>query len=251
MKLRRCFPFHQLLFLIAAGLFFQHAATAQDKIVKTDGSTLETKIVGVSGATVMAQVGSGTIGIPLATISQVTMAPPADFAEATAAYEAKDYNKALVAARAVVSKFKGLPTDWARQATALVGDIYVALNDLPKAEAAYQDFQKAYPGQGSLQTDVGLARVAFSKKNYDAAKQKLDPIKEKALALKSVPADTASAYSKAFYLLGQIEEAQGDYSNALQDYLRTVTLFPNDRVAVAAAQEKADALRKEHHIAVP
>lgn len=251
MKLRRCFPFHQLLFLLATSLLFHRAATAQEKIVKTDGTTQDVRITGVSDSAVMVQVSGGTIGVPLSTISKVIMPAPADYAEAMTALEAKDYGKALAAAKAVASKFKGLPTDWARQATAMIGDLYVVLNDLPKAEAAYQDFQKTYPGQGSTQTDVGLARIAFSKKNYDAAKQKLEPIKKQALALKGVPPDGAPAYGKAFCLLGQIEEAQGDYSNALQDYLRTVTLFHGDRTAVAAAQEKADALRKEHHVTVP
>jgi tetratricopeptide (TPR) repeat protein len=251
MKLRRCFPIHQLLFLLTASLLTGHDAAAQDRIVKTDGSTQDVKIVGVSGSAVQVQVGAGTVGVPLSSIAQITMQPPADFTAATTAVEAKDYGTALASAKSVATKFRGLPTDWAQQATAMVGDIYVALNDLTKAEAAYQDFQKTYPNAGSTQTDVGLARIAFSKKDYATVKQKLDPIKTQALTLKAVPANLAPAYSKAFYLLGQAEEAQGDYSNALQDYLRTVTLFYHDRIAAASAQEKADALRKSQLIAVP
>lgn len=239
------------LAIFAAFLVSQSAATAQDRIIKTDGSSQSVKILGVSGSSVQIQVGGGMIGVPLSTISRVEMPAPAEFAAATSAYAAKDYPKALAAMKTVTDKYKGLPVDWAREAMSLTGDIYVAMNDLPKAEGAYQDYLKAYPGKGSLHTDVGMARIAFSKKDYAAAKQKLEPIKEQALKLKNVPADVGAAYSKAFCLLGEVEEAQGNYSDALQDYLRTVTLFYHDGIAVASAQEKADTLRKERNIEVP
>ena len=53
-------------------------------------------------------------------------------------------------------------------------------------------------------------------------------------------------YSQTFYLLGQIAEAQQQPSIALENYLRTVTIFSDDHGAVTAAQEKADALRKNN-----
>ena len=252
MNLRRCFPFHQLLFLLVFFVFVASRAPAQEKIVTKDGRMQDVKILGVSGANVQVQVGAGTIGMPLVSIAQITMAPPADFTLAMAAYQAKNYAKAQVSMLAVVNKYKGLPVDWAQQATMMVGDIYVSLNDLPKAEAAYKEFQRVYPGQGSAQADVGMARIAVAKKDFAAAKTKLEPIAEKALKEKNVPADEAGIYSQAFYLLGQIKESEGDFSGALEDYLRTVTLFHQDRIAVGAAQERADALRKEHSgIAVP
>jgi tetratricopeptide (TPR) repeat protein len=252
MKLSRCFSPHQLLFLPALALLLQATAGAQDKIVKTDGTTTDAKVLGVSGTNLQIQVGAGTIGIPLASVSQVIMPPPPEVAAAIAAFEQKDYPKALAAAKSVSDKFKGLPTEWAQQATGMLGDIYLAMNRIPDAEAAYKDFQKAYAGKSSLQSDVGIARIAVAKKDFTSAKAKLQPIAEAALKLKTVPRSDALAYSQTFYLLGQIKESENDYAGALEDYLRTVTLFPNDRVAAAGAQEKADALRKAHSgLAVP
>ena len=51
---------------------------------------------------------------------------------------------------------------------------------------------------------------------------------------------------RAFYVSGQIKEQSGDLPGALEDYLRTVAIFPEDRVAAASAQERADAIRKDN-----
>ena len=138
----------------------------------------------------------------------------------------------------------------------------LAQDKIPQADETHQEVkvlgvtgsstsQKDYPGKGSLQTEVGLAQIALSKKDYVTAKEKLDPIKIEALKLKDIPEEAGPAYSKAFCLLGEVEEALGNYVPALQDYLRTVTCFYHNATAVATAQEKADNLRKEHNISVP
>jgi len=248
MKLRYSFSSQQRLFVFgfSAILLFGQAsgAFAQDRLITRDGKTQDVKILGVNGATVQIQVGGGSIGIPLASIASVVMATPAELAVANKACEAGDYKKALPAARAVADKYKGLPLDWARQATSLVGDIQVALGNLQEAETAYKDYQKYYPGAGTVQTDIGMARIAVARKQYDEAKQKLDPLAAAALKEKKPSAALASAYSQTFLLLGEIAEAKQQPVIALENYLRTVTLFPQDHGAVVTAQEKADALRK-------
>jgi tetratricopeptide (TPR) repeat protein len=191
------------------------------------------------------------IGIPLASIREVQMAPPPELAQAQQAFAAKDYKRALLLAAQVTEKYKGMPADWAQLAAGMLGDLYVALNDLPKAEAAYRDFQHMYPGGGSVQADVGIARIAVSKKDFATAKQKLEPIAAQALKEKNVPRTHAFAYSQAFLVLGQVKESEGNASGALEDYLRTVTIFHHDPAAVSAAQERADALRREHKVSVP
>ncbi|MEI6562238.1 MAG: tetratricopeptide repeat protein [Verrucomicrobiota bacterium] len=199
----------------------------------------------MSGANVQIQVGTGSVGIPLASLASVAMAAPADLAAANAACRAGDYAQALPLAKAVAEKYKGLPADWARQAMSLVGDISVDLGKLKEAEAVYKDYQRIYPGTGTLQTDVGMARIAVARKSYEAARAKLEPIAAAALKEKTPNPAVALVYSQTFYLLGQIAEAQAQPEVALESYLRTVTLFSADRGAAAAAQEKANALRKK------
>ena len=226
------------------------SAFAQDKITTRDGRVQDGKILGVVNGTVQLQSGAGSVGIPAAVIASITMAVPAEFPAGLAAYEAKDYAKALPLIKGVADKFKGLPgLAWAQQAASILGDIYVATNKLPEAEAAYLDFQKVY-GQGALGAEVGLARLAIAKGDFAQAIQKLTPIREEALKTKVPPADKAASFSQAFYLLGLALDNQKDYPAALENYLLTATLFYQDRSAVADAQVKADALRK-NGVAVP
>ncbi|HEX8310595.1 MAG TPA: hypothetical protein VF614_04700 [Chthoniobacteraceae bacterium] len=250
MKLRFRFPRLQLLFLLGCSVLLSGDALAQapagQGTVKLRTGAIQTgTILGVTSAGVEIQFGTNKAAFPLNMITEVQMPPPPELAAAQKAYGERNYPAALTALRKVTDKFKGLPTDWAQLATSMIGDLHVAMNELPKAEAAYKDFQKLYPGGGSMQAEVGIARIAVSRKDLAGAKQKLQPIADAALKEKSVPRANAFAYSQAFYVLGQIKESEGDAAGALEDYLRTVTLFYDDPAAVGAAKQRADALRAD------
>ena len=254
MKLRVPFLPQQLIFAAVGALLLASAAHAQDVIVPITGEPRQVKVVGVSpsGTSLEFLVGAGRLGLPLNTIKEVRMNPPAEYNQALVAFAAKEYGKSLTLLKGVVDKFKGMPSPWAQQATSMLGDIYIQANDLPKAEAAYNDFKKLYPGAGSLQSEVGLARLAVAKQDYATAKTKLAPITEAALKEKIVNPANALAYSQAFLVSGQVKEADGNFPGALEDYLRTVTLFYHDRTAVASAEERAKALRDAHkEVTVP
>jgi tetratricopeptide (TPR) repeat protein len=249
MKLRFPLSLQQLLFALGSALLLVSTACAQDVILLTTGAQQQGKILGVTPSGQLEFQVAGTtnkLGLALSSVKEVRMAAPAELTAAFAQYQAKDYGRALSGMKSVVEKFRGLPVPWAQQATAMLGELYIALNDLPKAEAAYNDFKKFYPSAGSLQSEVGLSRLAVAKQDYNTAEQKLTPITDAALKEKVITPTNALAYSQAFLVSGQVKEAKGNLSGALEDYLRTVTLFYHDRSAVASAQEKADALRAAH-----
>ncbi len=244
MNLRACFPPLQHLFLTACAAFFLPVETLRaDAVVYTDGRRQEVREVrGVTGGTLNIVVEAGSMGVPLATVKEVVMAVPPDVAQVQKAFAKKDYDKALSILAPLVGKFKGLPTEWAMQSTAMLGGLYIALGEMPKAEAAYKDFQKSYAGSGSLQAEVGMARVAVFNKKHEAVKPRLEAIAEAALKEKAVSVANGLAYSQAFLALGEIKENEGDLSGALADYLRTVAVFYHDSSAVSAAQERANTL---------
>ena len=253
MNLRRCFVPRQLLFLFTAGLIAIGArpAIGQETIVLRTGQTFQARILGVTDTGIRVQMGQAAMVYPFANVTQVTMEAPPEFTAAREAYARRDMQTALTDVTAVVQNYRGLPTEWAREAMLLLGDIDIAMNQLPKAEADYRDFQRAYPSAGSADVTVGLAQIDISKKDYAAAKAKVDPIVAQALKIKNPPKPTAALIGRAFLVSGQVKEQAGDFQGALEDYLRTAAIFPEDRVAAATAQERADALHKDHGTDVP
>jgi hypothetical protein len=252
MNLRRCFVPRQLLFLLAAGLIsFQRPALSQETITLRTGQTQEVRILGVTPSGIKVQAGDAVMVQPFSNLTQVTMNPPPEYTAATTDYERGDLHGALALASSVVQSYRGLPTDWAREAMLMLGDIYVGLDQLPQAGAAFKDYQRAYPAADSAEVNVGLASIDVANKDFDAARAKIGPVLDQALKARNPSKVAAALIGRAFFVSGKIKEQSGDLSGALEDYLRTVTIFPDDRMAAAGAQERADALRKQHGTTVP
>ena len=238
--------------LCVCGVLSASIASAQDQLVFADKHVQAGKITGMSGNTVLMTVTTptgapGQLGFDLGLISRVDAAAPPSFQAGTAAYAAGEWDRALAIFKPITEQFRGLPTDWARQAFAMLGDIYIEKNDVPRAENAYNDYRKLYPGGTSLRFTLGQARIAMARSNDAAARQQIDAIVTAAL---KDPADVShadgAAYGEAFYLLGQLQEKEGKPAAALEDYLRTVTLFYQDGATAARAGARADALRAAH-----
>ena len=238
-----------VLLLLAAD-----AARAQDRLIFKDGHVQEGKVTSMNGGTVMINLNSasgaaGQIGFDLRLLNRVEAAAPPAFQAGMTAYAAGQWDQALADLKPLADQFRGLPTPWAQQTLAKLGDVYIEKNDLVRAQSAYNDYQRLYPSAGgnSLRFNLGQARIAIARNDLAPARQQLESIT--ALALKdptnASPGDSA-AYGQAFYLLGQLQEHQGQTQDALVDYLRTVTLFYQDAASTARAQKSADSLRAAH-----
>ena len=225
----------RVAFGLALGLGLTFSALtvrAQDRLIFKDNHVQQGKVTGMSGNTVMinlntASGAAGQIGFDLRLLTRVEVAPPPAFHVGMAAYAAGEWDKALADLKPIAEQFRGLPTPWAQQTFATLGDLYVEKSDLVHAEEAYNDFRRLYPAAGgnSLRYDLGQARIAFARNDAVKAQQQLEPIAR--LALRN-PTDAsradAAAYGQAFCLLGQLQERAGHPAEALEDYLRTVTL---------------------------
>ena len=234
------------VFLLASTL---PICRAQDVVVQKDGQRRDGQILGVKADSIRIKIGPAETGIPMSTVASVTMSAPKDYTDALALWQKGDAAKTLLLLGPLVENFNGLPTGWAERASALLGEVYLAASQIDKAEAAFANFQKLYPNAGSG-ADVGLARLAIAKKDYDGARVKLVPIVEKAKSTKFPDSGTSAVYGQALYLLGQVQEASAENADALENYLLAVTLFHEDQAVVAKAEERANAL-KEKNVIVP
>ncbi len=240
-------PLVAIFALLLAGPF---GLRAQDLVVqKSDKASRPGQILGVRDGTVRLKVGPVETGIPLSNVASVTMAPPKAYDQALELWQKGDAAKTLAVLEPLVKNFSGLPTKWAMRASALLGEVFLSLNQVDKAEAAFANFQKLYPDAGSS-ADVGLARLAIEKKEFAKARTLLVPIVEQAKATKFADSSTSAIYGQALYLLATVQESSAEKAEALENYLLAVTLFHEDPVVVAKATERANAL-KETKVIVP
>lgn len=223
---------------------------AQDVIVEKNNQRRTGLIQGVSDGKIKIKVGPVETTVALDQVTAVKKAAPKAFTDGIEAWNKGNAQQALTLLKPVAENFRSLPTPWAERASALLGDIYLSLNQIPNAETAFADFQKAYPDSTSL-SDIGLARLAVEKKDFATAKEKVAPIIAESQSLVFAPEGKNAMYGQAFYIMGIVEESEGKYPEALRDYLSTVTLFSEDEVVATKARERADILIKDKQVIVP
>jgi tetratricopeptide (TPR) repeat protein len=250
------FPARQLL-SAALGLLMMASSTAvfaQQAPAAGDTVTLRTNppqrkagvlVTGVVGGRVMVREGSGEIGYDMAQIESVVKAAPPEFAKGMAFVEAGDAEKALPFMKAVADRFKGLPTAWAQDATAAVGNLYLSLGKISEAEAAFADLKKAYGSSNSLAASVGEARLAAAKNKFADAKAIAEPLVKDALTKKNISRSESQLYGQAYFVLGQVAEGEKKLPEAMENYCRTVAIFYQERSVVAEAQKRIDDLRQK------
>ncbi len=202
-------------------------------------------VVAVRGTKVAIKNAQGEISYDLAQIQEVRKAAPAEFTQGQRAIEAGKIEEALPLIKGVADRYKGLPTAWASDATAMLGNVYISLGKLPEAEAAFNDFQKSYPSAGPSATSIGKARLAAERGNFAEAKTIAEPLVADALGKKTVTRAESQLYGQAYYILGRVAEGEGKLPEAMEDYCRTVAIFYQERSVVTEAQKRIDALRQK------
>jgi tetratricopeptide (TPR) repeat protein len=260
MNLRVVFPARQLLSAAASLLLLVVGGTAfaqgQQAAAAGGGDTITLKtnppqrksgvtVTSVAGTRVMVREGTGEIGYDLAQLESVVKAAPPEFVQGMRFVEAGDAEKALPLLKNVADRFKGLPTVWAQDATAAVGNLYLSLNKVPEAEAAFADLKKAYGGSNSAAATVGEARLAAAKGKFADARGLVEPIAKEALTKKNISRSESQLYGQAYFVLGQVAEGENKLPEAMENYCRTVAIFYQERSVVAEAQKRIDDLRRK------
>jgi len=235
-----------LLAVLGIGWALAAPADATDAVVMKSGLTREGRITGVSGGNLRLQVdGGGSTGIPLADVREIRMSPPAEFDAAVQRLASGDAKGAVDDLQKINDAYAGLPAPWAQRAAALLGDAKLAAGDKEGAAAAYEKLTRTYP-QATALAGLGQARLAVDAGRYEEAAALLEPVLATSAKTAIPSATEGPALSQGHYLMGRIQEAEGDHQDALASYLKSSALFPFDKNAAADAQKRADALRAEH-----
>lgn len=203
-------------------------------------------ITGMQGNRVMVKDTSGEVGYDVAQVQRVVKAPPAEFTRAQQAIDAGNFEAALPLVKAVADRFKGLPIAWAQESTGMLGNIYVSMDKLAEAEAAFVDFERLYGATSSDGAKIGKARLAAAKKRYSEAREIATGIVSGALSKKNVTRAENQVYGQAYFVLGQCAEGENKLPEAMENYSRTVAIFYQEPTIVKEAQKRIDELRKKN-----
>ena len=233
-----------LAFIVSMAACSFATSHAQDAVVQNDGKTSNGVITGVRADAVRIKIGPVETAVPLKNVKSVTMAAPADYAVIIAAWSKGDAAATITKLLPLVQTFKGLPTPWAERACSILPEVYLTINKLTEAEVALAEFQKLYPKSVSS-SQLLLARLSLSKKDFIGAKARLEPLVKEAKATKLPKGSEAVTYSQALLLMGNVLEQSDQKPEALENYLLVTTIFNKDNASAAQAEVRAKALAEE------
>lgn len=175
---------------------------------------------------------------------------PAELEKASELRKAGKDAEAAALLEPLVRQFTGLPVEWMQRATLMLVDAQIEAKKVADAEQVLVNYQKAYPDDAAA---IGLirAKVAAGKGNLLGARPLISPVIEAAKATKIPTTSQSILFGQAYYLMGQINENDKKYSEALQDFLFASTIFYADEPVAQRASSRADRLINEHQAVVP
>jgi tetratricopeptide (TPR) repeat protein len=221
--------------------------TADDQILKKDGTTISGQIISVSDGQVTVQSTTSRGGIakvpyPLSDIKSVSMAvPPTVTAVAT---PGTPPSAVIAALEPEVAQFAGLPSDWVVGAMAQLAEAYAAQGQADRALATYNQIVQLYPG--SIYENVakaGKAEMSLKAGKIDDALATVQPIVDQANKNIAPSPTDGALYAKAFLVYGQVLEKQAKPQQALEAYLTVTTMFYQNPALVGQADQLAKSLR--------
>jgi len=249
---RALLPCVSKLLLCSCLLISVPAARAEDWLTLDNNRKFGGEALEVVDSKVRFLFGKGEISVPLQQIVSLKKPAPEQFEEAEKLFREEKYNLALTKYQTLVDQFFGLPVEWVQIAANRLGELYIKQEKYSEAEAIYKRYDKLYTANQDLsQSQLIRAQIALAQNHADTAKNILEPLLEIASSKEYVTDQEALLYGKAFLMHGQIKEIENEYPEALENYLKVVTLYPYDQATRSEAQEKARKLREQHRITVP
>jgi len=225
-------------------------SSAEDQIIKNDGSVITGRIIRASDGRVMVESHTSNGGILtglyyISDIKSISMAVPADVAKVQAPNVAAA--DVIAALEPQIKQFAGLPADWVVGAMAQLGEAYSETGQTDKALAIYNQIIGLYPGSAyESVAKAGEAGLSLKAGRIDEALAAVQPIVNRANQdIAPSPSDGA-LYANAFLVYGQVLEAQMKPQQALEAYLTVKTMFYQNPTLVAQADQFAKNLRDHH-----
>ena len=230
------------LIILAAGLI---QTTAFSDIIATHGGLVHTgQVVRATATGVDIKVGENEFTVLRQDVMRAEIAKPAGVEKSLAAFRAGKYSEALTGFRAIVDRYAGLPLPWAEECVLRYGDTLLALKDYAGAAKAYETFKADYPDKAQL-LDAKTARILFEQGQPDKAVQKIQPMLTALFKREYLTDDQEASVADGLVLLGDCLVADGKKDEALDNYLKVITLYDVDPDLTVDARYKSAKLLEQ------
>lgn len=214
--------------------------TARGDIIigKTTNRTGEVVRVEADGITIKLAVGEFKILKTEIIRVDITKQPAYD--AGLAALKANKPQDAVTVLKPIVDRLAGAQVAWVQDAVLRLGDGYLALKDYTSAKRVFDLFKKVYADSPQAAIiDVKFARVLLDQNDVAKASELLKAFLGTTTKKSFLTDDEEMAVAEAYVSLGDCQLAANAPDNALETYLKVVTLFDLDQDRAAEAKYKA------------
>ena len=226
------------LLILAVGLAVQSASA---DILVTAGSSYTGQVVKVTGAGVGIKVGENEFTVGLPTIVRAEIAKPDAVEKSLTAFRAGKYPEALAGFKSVADRYAGLPLPWAEESLLRLGDSQLALKDYAGAKKTFDAVKGYYPERAPM-LETKFARMLFAQGQADKAQQTVQAVLDPLLKRDSLTDDQEATVAAGLVLLGDCLVTAGKLDEALDNYLKVITLFDVDSDQTIEAKYRAGKL---------
>jgi TolA-binding protein len=231
MRFRQKFP------LLAASILLIGTLSAADKIYlgKSLGPTGE--ITKVDETTIYIKLdATATTAVSRSEVTRVEISKPEAFWNGITAVDDGKFSEGVALLEPFYVKYQGLPDSEIEQATLYLGKSYLEVKEWSKAKDLFTYFKKAYPKSLLIDSSVsGHARALLELDQADKAANLLEKLVEERAKESSVTDEQSRALGNAFVTLGLCYLKTEKNERALEAFLKTTTLYFQDKNAVAHA----------------
>jgi len=219
---------------------FALAAAARADIVATHTVINTGDVVKVDADGVEINLPIGQITVPKSDIVSIQIDQPAGFQAGLDALKAQRFQEAVDDLKPLADRYAGLSLPWVQQSLLRLGETYLGLKDFAGAKQSFDTFKTLYPASTDAQgLEVKYARVLVDQKDYTRAAEALQSFLDPLMKRDFLTDEQETAAAEACTLLGDCQAALNKPQEALDDYLKVVTLFNLDPDRVAEAKYKA------------
>lgn len=208
-------------------------------VLQTRTATYTGQVARVEGGAVFIKLQQGEFAVPARDLLRVEVAAPDAYEKGVAAIKAGKFSDAISLLKPLADRFAGLPVVWAMDTLLRLGEAHLDQKDVASAQTAFDMLKKLYPNTPQAQAvDVKNARVLLSLKKYDEAITALKAYLDPQLKKDFLPADQETAVAEALVLMGDVLLGKDKPYEAIDSYLKVVTLYDYDDVREAEARFK-------------